>query len=141
MSDLRRITQIVLRFKTQVLQFWISEEIAQIFVKLKKSFIIFWVNLRQNMLIWQRINCKRIYHASCVNSLRSGCLTQSSLWERPLMTSHKFWWFSTYLSTRALTSILTKYQYTYQVSVYWYLYLVSMFPNTDTSYFKNVLEY
>ena len=34
-------------------------------------------------------------------------------------------------------------QYTYQVSVYWYLYLVFRFPNTDTdtSYFKNVLEY
>jgi hypothetical protein len=43
--------------------------------------------------------------------------------------------------SRALTSILTKYQYTYQVSVYWYLYSVLRFPNTDTSYFKNVLEY
>jgi hypothetical protein len=28
--------------------------------------------------------------------------------------------------TRALTSILTMYQYTYQVSVYWYLYLVGL---------------
>jgi hypothetical protein len=38
-------------------------------------------------------------------------------------------------------SILTKHQYTYQVSVYLYLLLVFLFPNTDTSYFKNVLEY
>ena len=51
---------------------------------------------------------------------------------------------SVHILSRALTSILTKYQYTYQVSViYWYLYLVFIFPNTDTdtSYFKNVLEY
>ena len=40
-----------------------------------------------------------------------------------------------------MTNILTKYQYNYQVSVYWYLYLVFRFPNTDTSYFKNVLQY
>ena len=42
---------------------------------------------------------------------------------------------------RALTSILTKYQCTYQVSVY--LYLIFEFPNTNThtSYSKSVLEY
>ena len=45
--------------------------------------------------------------------------------------------------TRDLTIILVKYQYTYQVSVYWYLDLVFWFSNTDTdtSYFNNVLKY
>ena len=42
---------------------------------------------------------------------------------------------------RALTSILTKYQCTYQVSVY--LYLIFEFPNTNThtSFSKSVLDY
>ena len=53
LTDYVRFTQIVLKFKPQVLQVFNSEQ----FVNLTKSVAIFWVNRWQSMLIWQRITC------------------------------------------------------------------------------------
>ena len=56
-SEFVRFTQIVLKFKTQVLQ---GLNFRTICVNMTKSVVIFWINWWQNMLIWQKITCTEI---------------------------------------------------------------------------------
>ena len=54
----RRFTQIVLKFKSQVFKFWISEQFVNLCKSDKNQSSYFGLIVDKNMLIWQRITCK-----------------------------------------------------------------------------------